>query len=253
MSKEYNISRKLIEGLTGIALGKTTAAVVFGLRYCAVKLDGGECGVAFNFLSEDSHDSEYVGGKVSPADRPAVELLKLLESERSLERALGLATANALAVTEKRDYLSGDILGNLQVRLSDKVAMAGDFRPLEPLLRSQCAELKILELKTDGNDGLIPFEQAENVIPYSDITIVTGAAIVNGTLDKVLEMAQGCRETAVLGPSTPLCPEAFAGTPVTMLSGNLITDADLILRTAAEGGGTRRFKPGIRKVNLRIV
>ena len=240
----------MIKELTGAAQGRTATRVVFGLRYCAVKLDSGECGAAFNFLPANSHDSKYVGGKSSPSNRPAEELLSLLQSENLLDRSLGLAAANALAVTETREYLSGDILGNLQVRPTDKVAMVGDFRPLEPQLQSQCEELKILELKTNGGDGLIPFEQAENVIPASDITIVTGAAIVNRTLDKILEMAEGCREVAILGPTTPLCPEVFAGTPVTLLSGILIQDADFILETVAEGGGTRRFKPGVRKVNL---
>ena len=252
VKSKYDISRKLIEGLTGAAQGRTIARVVFGMRYCGVELDCGECGVAFNFLAADGRDSQYVGGNISPAGRPAAELLGLSSSERSFERSLGLAAANALAAIETRDYLSGDILANLQIRTSDKVAMAGDFRPLEPQLRSMCAELKILELKTNGDDGLIPFEQADSIIPFSEVVIVTGAAIVNGTLDEILEMAEGCRELAVLGPSTPLCPQAFEGSPVTMLSGNLIEDADFILKTIAEGGGTRRFKPGIRKVNLRI-
>jgi len=252
VKSKYDISRKLIESLTGAAQNRTTSCVVFGLRYCGVKLDSGECGVAFNFLTEDCHNSEYVGGNLSPAGRPAAELLGLLGSVRSLERSLGLATANALAAIESRDYLSGDVLGSLRLRPTDKVAMVGDFRPLEPQLRSMCAELKILELKTNGHDGLIPFEQAESVIPFTDVVIVTGAAIVNGTLDEILEMAEGCRELAVLGPSTPLCPVAFEGSPATMLSGNLIKDADFILKTITEGGGTRRFKPGIRKVNLRI-
>jgi uncharacterized protein (DUF4213/DUF364 family) len=58
---------------------------------------------------------------------------------------------------------------------------------------------------------------------------------------------------ALLGPSTPLLPEAFTGTPVSWLSGIWITRAMEVLRVVSEGGGTREFSPFSRKVNIQIV
>ena len=56
----------------------------------------------------------------------------------------------------------------------------------------------------------------------------------------------------MLGPSTPLCPEIFAGTPVTMLSGVTVRDAPGLLQVVAEAGGTRQFSRLVDKKNLRL-
>jgi len=53
------------------------------------------------------------------------------------------------------------------------------------------------------------------------------------------------------GPSTPLVPEVFIGTPVTMLSGVRVID-DAILRAVSEGGGMRQFRPYVREINYRL-
>jgi hypothetical protein len=57
----------------------------------------------------------------------------------------------------------------------------------------------------------------------------------------------------LLGPSTPLLPEAFADTPVTWLSGIRIENPAQVLRVVSEGGGTRTFSPYVQKVNLRLL
>ena len=55
----------------------------------------------------------------------------------------------------------------------------------------------------------------------------------------------------MLGASTPLMPEVFAGTNVTLLSGVVVSDPGAVLRVVSEGGGMRLFGPHIRKVSLR--
>jgi hypothetical protein len=47
-------------------------------------------------------------------------------------------------------------------------------------------------------------------------------------------------------------PEAFAGTPVDLLSGVIVERPEEILRTVSEGGGMRQFKGHVRKVNLAV-
>ena len=54
-----------------------------------------------------------------------------------------------------------------------------------------------------------------------------------------------------LGPSTPLVPEVFVETPVTLLSG-IVIDDDVVLRVVSEGGSMRQLLPYVKKVNLRL-
>jgi len=80
--------------------------------------------------------------------------------------------------------------------------------------------------------------------------VITSTSIVNQTIDRLLEAACNCREVVLLGASTPLVPPAFAGTPVTLLSGVVVLDPGEILRRVSEAGGTRSFKGHVQKLNF---
>jgi len=84
--------------------------------------------------------------------------------------------------------------------------------------------------------------------------LITATTLINGTIDELLAAAKDCREVVLLGPSTPLVPEVFATMPhlVTLLAGVVVTDAEELLRTVAQGGGTRDFKTSAVKVNVRV-
>jgi len=252
LSTYYNIKNRLVNELLVYAEAKLAAEIVLGLRYCAVKLDSGETGLAFSALDNEFLQSDFVGGKNPLSGKPVVELLWKLESHNQLERAVGLAAANALANIKERILLEGDVLKYLNVLPTDKVAMIGHFQPLEPRLKPLCAELKIFEIDDDRLPGVLHYNEIDEFLPQSNIILITGAAFVNDTIDDILPLCTNSRETVILGASTPLVPEAFARTPVTLLSGVKIIASHFVLRSAAEGGGYQRFKPGIKKVNLKV-
>lgn len=84
------------------------------------------------------------------------------------------------------------------------------------------------------------------------MALITSTALITESLDALLEAATRCRVVALLGPSTPLLPDAFAGTPVTWLSGIRVIHPREVLRVVSEGGGTREVSPFSRKVNIPI-
>ena len=99
---------------------------------------------------------------------------------------------------------------------------------------------------------LLPEKEAYRLLPQCQIAIITSTTLINHSVDRLLEAAKGCREVVLLGASTPLVREAFLNTPVTYLSGVVVREPDEILRIVSEGGGMRRFKNRIRKVNLTL-
>jgi uncharacterized protein (DUF4213/DUF364 family) len=84
----------------------------------------------------------------------------------------------------------------------------------------------------------------------SNVALVTSASIINRTVDGLLDAASSCREVALLGASTPLLPQVFAGR-VTLLSGVVVDDSRGVLQVVSEGGGMRQFGPYVRKVAVR--
>ena len=96
--------------------------------------------------------------------------------------------------------------------------MVGCFEPLIAPLQAQMASLTIFERSGDRAAGVEPAERALDLLPACSVAIITSTTLITEGLDALLKAVAGCREVALLGPSTPLLPEVFADTPVTWLS-----------------------------------
>lgn len=227
--------------------------VRIGLGYTAVLTDAECAGVAYTPREDLEHGCSPLSEAGSLAGRRLTEFLARLESHRPIERAIGLAAANAL-ISARPSAVStgGDVLGALALVPADRVGMVGCFAPLIAPLRAQVASLTVFERSDDRVADVQPAERALDLLPTCSVALITSTALLTDTLDALLEAAVGCREVALLGPSTPLLPEVFVGTPVTWLSGIRVTCPADVLRVVSEGGGTRRFSPYVQKVNLRL-
>jgi uncharacterized protein (DUF4213/DUF364 family) len=148
--------------------------------------------------------------------------------------------------------LAGDVLDAVNLQGSDRVAMIGFFGPLVQPIKSKAHSLEIFEENLERASELSPASQAFQRLPHCDIAFISATTVINDTIDGLLEAAQNCRHVVVLGSSTPLLPQAFDETPVTCLSGIVVTDPTGILQVIAEGGGTRFFKPFVQKWNIRL-
>ena len=130
--------------------------------------------------------------------------------------------------------------------------MVGYFGPVLPGLREKTANILIFEQIKERTEDLLPEEEAYRLLPQCQIAVITSTTLINHSVDRLLESAKGCREVVLLGASTPLVREAFLGSPVTCLSGVVVREPEEILRIVSEGGGMRRFKNRIKKVNLTL-
>lgn len=229
------------------------ADVRIGLGYTAVKLTGGATGVALTFSRDSTGGCTVFQGLRPIAGRSAVELLELLSSADPIEAAVGLACANALANRPGWAYADGDVLDHLDLTPQDHVGMVGHFGPLVAPVRKKAGSLTIFERIEEPQGNLRPENEAAEVLPECQVALITATSIINHSVDGLLQASRNCRTVVVLGASTPLLPEVFAGTPVSLLSGVVVKDAPAVLRIVSEGGGMRFFKPHIRKVNLALM
>ena len=245
--------------LMPVAGERAIRQTVAGARFCAVTLDDGATGIANLCPDVCGEPSRRASDLLPPPGTPAaVALATLAAPTRS---AVGLATANALANRpdqwgERRDagITEGDILQVLELRPDDQVGMVGCFSPLVEPIRRRVRRLLIFERGQRLTPGLLSENQARELLPQCSVAIITATTLLNGTIDALLTATADCREVVLLGPSTPLVPQAFANSPrrVTLLAGVVITNVEELLRAVARDGGTRDFLPSVVKVNVPV-
>jgi uncharacterized protein (DUF4213/DUF364 family) len=244
------VNQKIKEHLTERGRLVDVAEVRIGLGYTAVMLEGGQTGLAFTFKESQVRGCSMFSSLQALSGRPASELLAFLNSPNRIEAAVALATSNALSNVLSGGMLHGDALDHLYVGPEDTVGMVGYFGPVLPRLEERTRRILIFEQIRDKADGLLSEEEAYRLLPQCQVAMITSTAILNHTIDRLLESAASCRDVVLLGASTPLVREAFAETAVTFLSGVVVTAPEEILRIVSEGGGMRRFKNKVQKVNL---
>lgn len=223
-----------------------------GYIYSSVQLENQATGVAFTFPKGEHCRHNLPDSRKPLGGRNAQELTSFLGDRNLISSSLALATVNAVTTSEKLTAGAepGDILDELDIRSGDQVCMVGCFLPLIKPLESR--QVKVVTFDELPKPGSYNPEEVVHVLPNSQIAIITATAIINNTIDHLLELAQSCREIAILGPSTPLLVSVFRETPVTCLSGIQIEEPELVQQIIAEGGGFREFKQYVKKLNMRI-
>lgn len=238
-----------------------------GLQYTAVVTGAGGTGIAYTSAE---------GGGCCPKGKAyrdyegesAAELLELIKSPSPLERSMALALINAInhetickLAEEPGDSAWMDSLG---IGQKSRVAMVGLFGPLMKPLKERGAEVEVIERNArhaQAGDFGAPriFSGGEKTLFYdrlaqwAEVLILTSTSILNGTTEEVLGRTDSKVKAIMLGPSTPMAPEAFAGLPVRMLGGTVVVDGEAVLRAVRHGAGTPVIHRFSRKVLMAVL
>lgn len=235
-----------------------------GLAYTGVLLSNGYGGVACTPLYELSccPSLDFAGFlKGKTADK----LLELTLSENPLEAAVGVATANALSHMLWNLKPENFPISNLDVldliKPEDRVAMVGYFGPLIPKILKITDKLTVLEKREIEAPQTItlPSGKAREILPVSDVIILSASTLANRTFDELLSLRGAAREVILLGPSTPLYPAPFFDRGITAIMGTRIFDPLTMLTVVSEAGGTKKLhqycgkKVAFRKNGINVV
>lgn len=247
-----SVREKLKDCLLSAGEGVSIRDIRIGLGYTAVMTEDGRAGLAATLLKDlpahcDRFDTRRLLGLKYIRD-----LIAQITSDNHVSVSVALAAANAVIHPPSDRMVPGSRLPVDGIRPGDRVGMVGHFSPMVKELKEKAAELLIFEQIDQPRGGLLPAAEVPKRLPECQVALITATSIINGTLDDLLAAAKTCRETILLGASTPLLPEVFQDTPVTCLSGAIVTDPEAVLKVVSCGGGMRSFKPYVRKVNLKL-
>lgn len=215
-----------------------------GVIYTGVKLCDGYGGMAATYLDNSKIHCSTLPSAGNLTGIKAIELLQMADSQSMLQRGAGVAAINAITrkicATEEDafDRSSLDVLDLIDE--GSRVTMVGHFAPLVPRILKKASALYVAEKRGIDDDWLIPVteDSLPEAIASSDVAIVTGSSLVNGTIDNFLDAIPQASKAVLLGPSCPLYPDPFFEKGFTAVMGTEIMDSDLMLDIVGQAGGT---------------
>lgn len=243
------ISNRFYEYLSGRGGDLLVKEVRIGLSYLGVKLEENRMGLAAVLGHELTPGCSVFDEAGKLVGSKAFDLLRrLVDGKTPLEKALGLATANAIIHPEPTEQ-EKDALALINLGSEDRVAMIGLFRPLVQRIKKTGASLSIIE-RNPALMEVLDKKDREKILRECTVAIITATTLLNDTMEEVLNGLGSPRHVAVLGPSTPMCGEIFEGTQVSHLGGSALLNTDKIMQIISEGGGTSALRPYLRFVNI---
>jgi hypothetical protein len=169
-------------------------------------------------------------------EKTTLELAEYAKSWNLVEAGIGVAAINSMIRPKgKRGINAIDLI--VKKGKNKKVVIVGKFPRLDEL-RAVAKELSILELEPNlinPEENVLPSTAAEHKIPNCDILAITGSALVNKSMEHLLELGRDAY-TIVLGPSTPMS-EVLFDYGADMLAGVEVLKPKRIMDKISRGGG----------------
>lgn len=233
--------------------------VVIGLGYTAVQLSTEHVGLCYTFSSEIAPNCCQIWKKAGTlAGSQAIKIAELSLSWDLSEAVVGVAALNALSQLAIEKNLNrytiaeGDLIDQIKIKPSDTVALVGNIHPFVPKIMEKTRNIFILERNPRLREAnVFPDTAAEEIMPQATVAIITGTALANGTIDRLLELSKNAKEVALVGPTASMLPDPLFKHGVTIIGSIKITDNEKILQVVSEGGGTPSFKNVCKQITIR--
>lgn len=190
---------------------------------------------------------------------PLKELAASIKSWNMIEASIGQAAMNSffnipnnvmaitgtpLIKTENPEEANGfaQFLPDIQGK---KVAVIGHFPNIESL-KSVC-QLSILERMPQDDD--YPDPACEYILPQQDVVFITGTALINKTMPRLISLSKDAR-LILVGPSVPISRVLFKY-GVDTIASTVLLDEELTWKVVMQGGKMNIFRRGGQMVCIK--
>lgn len=220
------IMEKVLEKAQPYLEGRTVKDAVIGLSLIVVELDNGFIGVSYVLRKGlQGGCSVFPYGQQLPGKDAAAAAAWAVGGGDNLQRAIGTAVLAAAAQGQTLpDSETADRPFGIELRSSDIVGMIGNIAPVAKAIRPRVKEIYLFDEGKEkcGESGapLIPLEEQPRLLPRCDLVLLTGTTVINGSVDGLLKLCSGAREVVMIGASTPVFPDAFVESGLSVLAGS---------------------------------
>jgi len=247
------LNTRLYDLLLDQAQNVTIEILSIGLGYTAVTTSDGGIGLSYTYFG-DRKSCMVLNKHIDYEGKSADQLLEKINSNNTVERSMALALINALNYTEALNLPEDDdnkiMFDKFKIGQGRKVAMVGFFGPLVRNFEKKGVSLEILDLSRGLGQKEEFYDKLKN---WAQVILLTSTSALNNSTEEILAHAGEKAKTVMLGPSTPMVPEAFEHLPVHMLAGTVPVDKEMTLKAIRHGMGTPVLHRYSRKVFLELI
>jgi uncharacterized protein (DUF4213/DUF364 family) len=239
--------------------------VRIGVFLSAVLLSDGSCGVSSTISDTLAHCDKKSRhyGDFSPLKIRGQRVVNLFETDKksSLIDTLKTAVLNAissklLSTSNYRIIENSDPIDLIDLSSKKTITVVGGFQTYIQKISATNNKLYVLELNENAlteeqKQYFIPAEQYANILPSSDIVLITGLTLVNNTIDDLLTSVSPEATVIVTGPSSSIIPDILFENKVNIIGATRITDSDLLFSIVGEAGaGFHLFNYCAQKISI---
>jgi hypothetical protein len=234
-----------------------------GIYLTAVRLSDGSIGTASTLTAEHPFckKSNRDFGDLSPLKIKGQKAIEILESEKNSPVISSIKTA-VLSAISSEIIISGNynIVENCDpIDLTDlspvkTITIVGAFQSYIRKISGTGNKLYVLELSENAlppeqKKYFVPSREYGSILPDSDIIIITGQTLVNGTIDDLLKVISPEAHVIITGPSGNILPDILFQNKISIIGAIRITDPDTLFNIVSEGGaGFHLYEYCARKI-----
>jgi uncharacterized protein (DUF4213/DUF364 family) len=182
----------------------------------------------------------------SPKDTGAISSLKIA--------ALNAVSGRLISNENYRIEEDKDPIEFTDLTSQKQITIVGAFNSYIRRISATGNILHILEINRnlipdEFRKYFVPDDEYGSVLPGSDIVIITGQTLVNGTIDSLLEAITPGTQVIITGPSSSILPEVLFENKVSIVGAVRITDPELLFDVVSQGGtGFHLFEYCAKKI-----
>ncbi|MCU0599519.1 MAG: DUF364 domain-containing protein [Desulfobacterales bacterium] len=206
-----------------------------------------QCGLAATLAQDALRQSEFpVQHPGSLKEMTPENLASLAYSESILEAAIGMAAINSIIKINEdacRELNAADLI--MEKGEGKRITIIGHF-PFLAKVRQKAKDLWVIEKNL--REGDFDESHADDLIPLADVVAITGTALTNHTLDRLLALCRPEAFVILLGGTAPLSPALF-DFHIDAICGTKVVDANLALNCVSQGANFRQIK-GTKRLTM---
>ncbi|RLE45938.1 MAG: hypothetical protein DRJ31_10600 [Candidatus Methanomethylicota archaeon] len=238
------LAKGIIDLLRKLDVDVDVADFLVGVKYSYVEVygvKGRSLGVAITPLED------IVGLAQADVEKPSLEnLSSLVASINPVEKALGIAFVNALSnyLLWNLRYVEGfdlievkSFIEALPSFAEEPIVVIGNMPPLvAKLQQAGFSDIAVLERNPLARRNCYPDTAAPRIIPKARTLIITGATLVNDTIDYILQLNEKAKKI-IVGPTANSYPKLLLNGGIDIVASIAPVDVEKVKAVIKLGGG----------------